>query len=135
MTHCLNLWIEDSNFSEINWGVFENDKFTALEIYGNNKGSVNLNNKIFQKSLTNITRLLCMNFILSNLTNLNTGIVNISFSNLSIINIELYYFKNLIKLKHLSINYNDFNIIKNFTFEDLNKLEYLTYNNIQKYRK
>ena len=132
MTYCLNLVIEDSNFSEINWGVFENVKFTDLEIYGKHKVSVNLNNKIFQKSLTNITRLLCMNFRLSNLTNLNTGIEKISFSNLSMRNIELYYFKNLIKLKHLSINYNDFNIIKNFIFEDLNKLEYLilTYNNI-----
>ena len=107
-------------------GVFENVKFTALEIYGNNKVSVNLNNKIFQKSLTNITRLLCMNFILSNLTNLNTVIEKISFSNLSIQNIELHYFKKLIKLKYLSIQLNDLNIIKNFTFEDLKKLEYLT---------
>ena len=133
MTHCLNLWIEDSNFSEINWGVFENVKFTALEIYGKNKVSVNLNNKIFQKSLTNITRLLCMNFRLSNFTNVNTGIEEISFSNLSLRNIELHYLKNLNKLIHLSITLNNVNIINNFTFKDLNKLEYLnlTQNNIK----
>ena len=131
-THCAVFNITDSNFSEINWGNSENIKFTDLEIYGYNQISVNLNNKIFQKSLTNITRLLCMNFKLLNLTHLNNGIEQIYFSNLSIRNIELHYFKNLIKLKHLTIHLNNLNIIKNFTFENLKKLEYLilTYNNI-----
>ena len=128
-TNCAVLNITDSNFSEINWGNSENIKFTELEIYGYNQISVNLNNKIFQKSLKNITSLLCRDFILINITNLNTGIELISFYNLSMRNIELHYLKKLIKLKHLTIHLNYFNIIKNFTFEDLKKLEYLTLTN------
>ena len=107
---------------------------TDLEIYGNNKFNFNLNTKIIvYKSPNNIIKLLCMNFKLINVTNLNTDIKEISFYNLSMRNIGLHYFKNLNKLHHLTITSNDLNIIKNFTFEDLNKLEYLilTYNNIQ----
>ena len=131
--NCANIAIYDSNFSQMSWDFFKNVTITELEIYGEGQVSVNLNNKFFQKSLTNITRLLCMNFSLSNLTNLNTGIEKITLSNLSMRNIELHYFKKLIKLKYLSINFNVLNIIKNFTFEDLNKLEYLilTNNNIE----
>ena len=102
---------------------FNDTGFTELQIKtGQRFVSLDLNNKIFQNSLKNINKLVCWNFKLKNLTTLNTNILNIEFNNLFLRKIELHYFKNLKKLRHLIIRMNDIEKIKNKTFIDLNEL-------------
>ena len=79
----------------------------------------------FEFPFDNLQLLECYNFKLINVSNINTNVTYLIFSNVSWTSIKSYYFTDLINLHKLHIVRNNISIIHNNTFKDLINLSYL----------
>ena len=127
-----DIWIKAA-YSKLDINYENQDlNITQLYIYGKLYVNLTLNGLLFQKQLTNITKLVCADFRLISFTNIYNNINVIHFTNLQIQHLEFYYFEKLYELTNLKIIYNNISVIQNYIFSDLNKLNKLniSHNNI-----
>ena len=100
-----------------------------MDITANQTVNIDLDFTKFEFPFDNITKLGFYSFKLINVSNINTHVTYLIFSNVYWTSIKSYYFTDLINLHTLNILRNNISIIHNNTFKGLIYLSYLDLHN------
>ena len=117
--------MQTNNLTHLNITKEDASSIDDMDISANQTLDIYLDFTKFEFPFDNIDTLGFNNFKLINISNINTHVTSLIFSNVSWTSIKSYYFTDLINLHTLRIFRNNISIIHNYTFKDLINLSYL----------